>query len=576
MRISQLIDLRPEWVEPNLIPPDSSWRGLDADPLVAAILYRRGLRTVEEARAFMDPGRQPPPDPGCVPNMERAVARVERAIERRETVGIFGDYDVDGVTSTAILTQALRVSLGEARVIPRLPERDEGYGLNRKAIAGFRDAGVSLVIAVDCGSTEHAHAAQIAESGMDLVIVDHHQMRDTGPPQAITVSPQLNGDGLYHDLTAAGVAYLLVSALAERGMPVIDGSSSDAAAYLDLVALGTVADVAPLVGVNRSLVARGVESIREKPRAGVAALIQAAQLDRAAVTASDISFSLAPRLNAAGRIGSPRLAFELVMTNDPTEARRLAAELEQLNFRRKTRSSQVLAEAYEAIMRQHDWRSRPVFAVHHPQWEAGLVGAVASRIAEEVRRPVFLFREENGMLFGSARSVDGINLVETLHEIGPKLKRYGGHSLAAGLTLRSDLLGDLEAHMAETLRLQGTTIPVPRRLQLDATLPPGHLRIQTVRELGRMEPFGRGNEQPVLLIPDAELLRYSAMGQDRSHLKIIAKSGGRQVEAVFWGAAWRSQELVGRRTIDLAGKLEINSWNGQDRLQMVLEDFRAG
>ena len=504
--------------------------------------------------------------------MDRVVDRVRSALANRETVGIFGDYDVDGITSTAILTHALRHTLGDSRVIPRLPDRSEGYGLNRAAIAEFRDAGVSLVIAVDCGSNDHTHAACIAEAGMNLVILDHHHMLDAGPGGAITVSPQLNGDGVYHDLTAVGVAWLLICALAAQGVAIAP-ADNDPATYLDLVALGTVADVAPLVGVNRQLVSAGIEAIRSGARVGVSALIEAAQLDPVAVTATDISFALAPRINAAGRIGSPRIAFDLAMTNNHAEARSLATQLEQINFRRKSRGAQVLAEAYESIARQPDWRELPVFAIHHPDWEPGLVGAVASRMVEEVRRPVFLFREENGALTGSARSVEGFNLIDALHGIDSKLTRFGGHSLAAGLTLATENLAGLRTHIADEIRRSGLPIPVPRKLQIDATLPAEYLTIQTVRELARMEPFGRGNVHPMLRIANAELLRYTAMGQDRSHLKIFARTGGRQVEAVFWGGAWRSPELVGQRSIDLAGKLEINSWNGQERLQMVLDDF---
>ncbi len=575
MRISQLIDIRPEWIEPASIPVDSNWQELDRNQLVSAILYRRGIRSGDDATAFMHPDTQPAPDPYRLPNMQAAVQRVVAAIRDRETIGIFGDYDVDGITSTTILTQSLRMALGEDLVMPRLPDRSEGYGLNAAAITEFRDAGVSLVIAADCGSNDHAAADMISEFGMSLIVCDHHQMTNGVPAQAITVSPQLNGDGTYHDLTAVGVVYLLVQALAEQGVHVAAGAANNPEAYLDLVALGTVADVAPLVGVNRQLVAKGVEVIRSTPRTGVKALIEAANLDLSSITASNISFALAPRINSAGRLGNPLLAFELMMTRDSGEARKLAYDLEQLNIRRRSRSAQVLAEAYGEVTLHPGWQTKSVIAVHHEGWEAGLVGAVASRMVEEVRRPVFLFREKDGVLTGSARSIDGFNLVAALAGAKPLLSKYGGHSLAAGITLPKDNLGQLEAHLSDAIRIAGLQIPAPRRLLIDAALPPGYLKIETVRELGRMEPFGRGNDQPVLRIKEAQLVKYTAMGQDQSHLKVFAKHGTRQIEAIFWGAAYRSQELVGRRTIDLVGRLEINSWNGQDRLQMVLADFKA-
>lgn len=575
MRSPNLIDTRPEWIEPATIPPASNWRELDTNPLVAAILYRRGIHSAADASTFMNPAQHATPDPFCIPNVLAAVERIVLAIHRGERIGIFGDYDADGITSTAILAMALRHALEPAKVIPRLPDRSEGYGLNEAAIGEFADAGVSLIVAVDCGSSDHASAAAITNRGIDLIIVDHHRMQDSGPERAITVSPQLDADPICHDLTAAGVAYLVVCALASRGVKVSRNDLDVGAAYLDLVALGTVADVAPLTGINRSLVARGIDLMRSSPRNGVTALIESAGLKVPSITAINISFALAPRLNSAGRMGSPQLSFDLLMTRNAPDARRLAAELEQVNLRRRSRSAQVLVEAWEAITRHHDWQSRPIFAIHHPGWELGLVGAVASRMVEEARRPVLLFREEGGMLYGSARSIVGFNLVDALQDGAPLLERFGGHSLAAGLSLSTAHLPELESHIAGTLEAAGITVPVPRTLRIDATLPPDYLNLQTVHDIARMEPFGRGNDQPVLRIPQAQLLRYTTMGQDRNHLKISAKAGNRQIEAVCWGAADRSRELVMCRSIDLVGRLEINTWNGQDRLQMILDDFRA-
>lgn len=580
MRSSHQIDTRPEWIEPAPIPPSSNWRELDTNPLVAAILYRRGIETVDEAGVFMHPARRATPDPFQIPNMLAATERIVLAVHRGECIGIFGDYDADGITSTAILAQALGHALGPSKVLARLPHRAEGYGLNASAIGEFADGGATLVIAVDCGSSDHAGAALVTARDMDLVIVDHHRMRDAGPDGAITVSPQLDADSTCHDLTAAGLAWLLVCALASRGVRIApndaDATSAPAAlAYLDLAALGTVADVAPLTGVNRALVARGVESIRVSARPGLIALLETANVAAAAVTAETISFALAPRINAAGRMGSPQLAFDLLMTLNLAEARRLAKQLEGVNLQRRSRSAQVLAEAWESVKRLPDWPSRSIYAVHDPGWEPGLVGAVASRLVEEARRPVLLFREDGGVLSGSARSIDGFNLVDALEAAEPLLIRFGGHSQAAGLALTAENLASLEDHLSGEMAASGIQVPAPKQLRIDATLPSDYVNLDTVRDISRMEPFGRGNEHPVLRIAGAQLLRYSALGQDRSHLKIFAKSGNRQIEAICWGAAERSRELVVSRTIDLVGKLEINLWNGQERLQMILADFRA-
>ncbi|HYI25771.1 MAG TPA: DHH family phosphoesterase, partial [Thermomicrobiales bacterium] len=300
-------DLRYDWIEPAAIPRESAWRSLHRYPLVAALLYRKGMRTAEEADAFLHPEGAPLPDPSRVPNMPAAADRIAAAVNAGETIGIFGDYDVDGVTSTTILTQALRASLPEPKVIPILPEREEGYGMNGRAVERFRSAGASLVIAVDCGSTDHEHARQITDAGMDLIIVDHHHMPDSGPERAITVSPQLDESSEFQDLTAAGLSWLVVRALTHRGIRVSAAGDSDALEYLDLVALGTVADVAPLTGFNRPIVHRGTRLIRSGRRPGIAALLQVANQDPAQVTSRTLSHTLAPRLNAAGRIATPKL-----------------------------------------------------------------------------------------------------------------------------------------------------------------------------------------------------------------------------------------------------------------------------
>jgi single-stranded-DNA-specific exonuclease len=573
MRISQLIDAPAEWIVPAPIDPTCGWNALDSHPLVSAILHRRGITSREEAEAFLDPSNGPRPDPMHLPNMAAAVDRIRRAISQGETIAIFGDYDVDGITSSLILTEALTHATGPRKVITRLPERAEGYGLNPRAIAEFQASGVSLVIAVDCGSTDHDHAAALAQAGIGLVIFDHHHMLDSGPAEAITVSPQLNGDGTYHDLTAAGVAWLAVSALADAGVPVTEHEDG-VDGWLELAALGTVADVAPVVGVNRWIVARGVTTIRTRPRPGVEAVVRSSGLEPASVSATDISFALAPRLNAAGRIDTPRLAFDLLATRDRTEARQLALLLEQVNIKRKSRSAQLLDQARAQITKRPGWQQEPVFTLQHADWEPGLVGAVASRLVEDVRRPVLLFQSDGNTLHGSARSVDGINIVELLAEVAPSLTRYGGHSLAAGVTLQAAELESVTAHLVQSILATGIQVPMPRQIRIDAKVPGKYLVADTVRQLDRLEPFGRGNERPTMLIERAQLLQYAAMGSDRSHLKIQARHEGRQIEAIAWGSAWRSKELIGARSISLAGKLEINSWNGQERLQMVLDDFR--
>ncbi len=575
MSTRPLIDTRPIWIEPEKIPSPAAIAGLDPNPLVAAILYRRGVRRPEEGYAFTHPTEQALPSPARLPGMPEAVERLARAIADEEVVGIFGDYDADGITSTAIMASALQTTLPGDKVLTRLPQRSEGYGLNRAAIKEFARAGVTLLIAVDCASSDADHAELARDAGMDVLIIDHHHMDSDGPDGAIVVNPQLQQDEDLKHLTAAGAAWLVVRGLADRGIDVSPTFGTDASPYLDLVALGTVADVAPLDGVNRAMVARGLEMMRQGARPGLNALIEVAGLDRAALKSTDIAYSLAPRLNAPGRMASPDVGLALILAPNIAAARTLAREVEEVNRLRKARGAKIHEEAWLALCQEPGWEARVVFTAHSRHWEPGLIGAVASRLADEMRRPVILFNESDGHLSGSARSVEGFNLMTSLQAAEPILTRYGGHSLAAGVALRLEHINDLGTYLETEVIRQGVTVPMPAHLRIDATLPADYLRIDTPRELARLEPFGRGNEEPMLAIRDAELTRYDAMGSDRKHLKLTIRAKGRSVEAVLWGGAWRSMELVGVRRVDLVGRLSINSWNGREKLQMTLEDFRA-
>ncbi|CAA9574068.1 MAG: RecJ [uncultured Thermomicrobiales bacterium] len=575
MHLAQMAHVPPTWIEPEPVPSGSDAGSWHPDPLIGALLYRRGIHDRAAAADFLDSRRRPAPDHSRLPNIERAIARIDEAIAKDQRIGIFGDYDVDGITSTALLTLALRSIVSADRVVPALPERADGYGLKERAIRAMATAGVKLLITVDCGSSDHEQAAIVTASGMDLLILDHHRMADDGPQGAITVSPQLAEDSDLHDLSAVGIVYLLVSALAQAGYRVADGHDDGEAGFLDLVALGTVADVASLRGVNRALVRDGVRALDcSGARPGVQALLRAAGVAPNTVTAEDIAFRIGPRLNAAGRIASPCLAFDLLMASDPVDAQRMAGALEALNQQRKLRTDRLMREATNVIERTPGWKGRSVLALHSPDWPSGLVGAAASRLAEELRRPVLVLREDGEVLHGSARSVNGFNLVDALASVSSLLTRYGGHSMAAGVTLPKAHLPRLEAHLEDALAQTELPIPAPRRIAIDADLGGGPPSTQTVRALAPLEPFGTGNPVPIFRIRDARVQRYTSMGQEKQHLKITVTVGGQPLEALLWSAAWRSSELLAVRTIDLVGRLEINEWNGRERLQMIAEDFR--
>ncbi|MDQ3780832.1 MAG: DHH family phosphoesterase, partial [Chloroflexota bacterium] len=372
---------RPDWIEPRPLPPGLPM--LHRHPLLHRLLASR-VASAAEAIDFLDARPRPDPDPLLLPGMAVAIERIMMAVARNETIAIYGDYDVDGIAATAVLVHALRdVGADENTLIARLPTRAEGYGLNLAAIDELAAAGVSLLVMVDCGISDHQQIAYARAHGLDVVVIDHHQM--TSPPAgAIVVSAQLDPGSLYADLPATGLAYLVAVGLAK----VLPGSRVSPRHLLDLVALATVGDVVPLRGWNRVFVREGLHAIATRPRIGVSALCASARLTPANVTSEEIAFRLAPRINAAGRMETPRPALDLLLTNDQREAARLAAILERYNTDRRSASKQVEAEALAIISRQPELNGKPLLIVSRHGWRPGVLGLTAGRLVEQFGRPV--------------------------------------------------------------------------------------------------------------------------------------------------------------------------------------------
>lgn len=579
--MSELIDqLRPaptlSWVEPAAIPEQVNLSALHSSPLVASILWRRGVTDDEAAQKFVDTRASVAPSPWQLPNMEAAVERVTRAIETHERIAIFGDYDADGVTSAVLLTRALRDHVGRDHLLTLLPERADGYGLSLRGIEEAARSAATLLIAVDCGSSDHEAVAAAHNTGLDVIILDHHRINGDPPDGAITVSPQLGGDPSYKDLTGVGIAWLLVSALAQNGISFTDPPGQTERDFLDLVAIGTVADVSSLIGINRNLVRDGITAIRNSIRPGLRAMARVAERDIRSLTAADIAFMIGPRLNAAGRMGSPQLAYDLLMEEDAAKAELLALELERVNRQRRALAASIQQQAVEQILANPDWKDWPVLLAHHPTWPAGMVGTIAAKITEASGRPSILFEEcDDGTLKGSARSIPGVDISAMLTELDELLIRHGGHSGAAGLSLHRDHLEEFAESLAMLALSLDTEIPAPPQLQIDADLQPEDLSPEMVRALADLEPCGRDNDIPLLRLRSARVIDYTTMGSGGDHLKIRVKPGQREIECVFWKAAHRRTDLIEHRCIDLVGTLGINTWRDTSRLQLDVKDFRT-
>jgi len=561
--------IRPrEWNDPVPVPSDLA--PLHDHKLIDALLYRRGLRTRSEATAFLDSDPRATLEPRQLPDFDRAVERIAAAVRNGERIGIFGDYDVDGTTSVAILGLALRAAGAGERTHIRLPHRSEGYGLSGTAIDEFAEADVQLLIALDCGSSNHGEVAYARALGMDVVIVDHHQMQDYGPEGAIVVSAYRPDGGAMRDLSAAGLTWLVVDGLFEVGLPV-SSDDSGAEAYLDLAALGLIGDVSAMTGASRSLTRAGLASLARRPRPGIAALAQAAKVDLGRIGAVDVSYRITPRLNAAGRMADPSLALDLLLAPNPVVAQQLVLELEQLNSQRKLLTDQITHAAEQMIRLQAAWESQPVVVVRSEGWQTGVVGIVAARLAEAYDRPAVVLVEEGGVLRGSMRAPEGFDVVQALRDCSPLLRTHGGHRSAGGLSLDVAQAGAfIEQLGALAAGRPPAAAPV---LQLDAELQEKHLNLEIARLVRSLEPFGPGNEEPVFVLRNTRLQKYDVMGQNKQHLSLTI-GNGRPIRAPFFSAAARSRELVGVRTIDVAFTLGESDWNGP-RIDMHVKDFRV-
>lgn len=538
-------------------------------PLVVQLLHNRGIEEPGAAADFLA-GRFGPDNPFALAGMSQAVTRLRRAIRRQERMAVYGDFDTDGVTATALLVEALS-SLG-ALVEPYIPHRvDEGYGLHLDALRELYLRGVRVVITVDCG-IRSVEEVELASRGLSLIVTDHHTLGRALPPAEAVINPK-RPDSVYpfRDLAGVGVAYKLAQALlrAEGRRPTPPELEEEA--LLDLVALGTVADLVPLRGENRALVHRGLERLNERPRSGVEALMAEAGLRRGEIDATAISFRLGPRLNAAGRIDTAMLAYRLLTSRDPHETRDLARQLDELNRRRQQLTQETVAAA-EAQALADDPEAR-LYLAASPSFLPGIVGLAASRLTEAYYRPSVVVEVGEEESRGSCRSIPEFDISAALDECSDLLIRYGGHRAAAGFTVATHKLGVLARRLKAIAAEQLAGVDLRPLLEIDLDLPLEEVDWATHALLQQMEPCGMQNPQPVLLSRDVEVRDRRAIGGDQKHLKLGLRDGA----GVFWDAIFfRHGHLLADLPdrLDLAYTLEVNVWNGEKRLQLNVQDLR--
>lgn len=533
-------------------------------PLLSAVLSLRGLRTPEEAGRLLYGDEECLGDPMQMLGMAEAKERILRAIDVHETVAVYGDYDVDGITSTCLLTHYLR-SRG-LEVIPYIPDRnEEGYGLNSAALDGLKERGVSLLITVDCGITAVDEARHAGELGIDLIITDHHECGgDALPGVCALIDCKQPGD-TYPNKNLAGVGVALKLVCACEG-----GSGEMLDRYADLAAIGTVADVMPLVGENRCLVRRGLRQIARRPRPGIAAMLREASIDPQKLSATAIGFGLAPRLNAAGRLGQARIAGELLMCGDEALAARLASELCELNRKRQSIETEIWRQASEVIA---DETPDAPIVLASEDWHQGVIGIAASRLAEQYSLPAVMICLSGETGKGSCRSYGGFNLYEALSACGEHLIGFGGHALAAGLTIRRDKLEAFRRALAEYYRANRPS-PTPD-VQCDLLIrDPALLSAENVRDLDLLEPYGNQNPKPVMCFSGALLEQLSPVGGGR-HLRLRVRLGQRRFEGIFFSHTAEELGVDAGELVDLAFSPQINEYHGNVSVQLVASALRA-
>jgi single-stranded-DNA-specific exonuclease len=549
-------------------------RQLGVSPVIARLLCIRGLGDAERARRFLSPSLDDLHDPFELAGMEPAVDRIVGAVSRRERIAIHGDYDVDGVTSTVILRRALEL-LG-ADVVHFIPERlRDGYGLQPAAIDRLHADGVRLVISVDCG-IRAADAARHARSlGVDLIITDHHEPDVTLPPAVAVINPKRH-DCPYPDknLAGVGVALKLVQGLCHRS-----SRTAWLPAFVKIAAIGTLADVVPLIGENRVIAKLGLAMLSAGPhKVGLRSLLDVCGLIGKEIDSYHIGFVLAPRVNAAGRMSTPDIAARLLLATDEAmgeEARLLAERLNTENLRRQREEAEIVVQAKRAVETDPEIGSRTVIVVAGEGWHRGVIGIVASKLVDAFHRPAIVLSIDGDVAHGSCRSLPCFNMLAALEACGDLMTKFGGHQQAAGLTLETSRIGELRTQVntyADACLLPDDLRP---RLRIDAGITFRAINAQMVTELGALAPFGVGNPRPIFHARGVEVVDGPRLVKAR-HLKMAFKQDGRVMRGMAWRAADREEFVTEHRAaIDLAFSIEHDTWNGDRYLQLSVAGFRA-
>jgi len=554
---------RYRWNLLPLVPDEHLAKNPGLAPLVTQLLYNRGLSEPSQLEPFLTADKRLCGDPSRLPDIEPAVARIYRALLSGEIIAVYGDFDADGITGTALLVQGLS-SLG-GKVIPYIPHRlTEGYGLNTTALERLHQQGISLVISVDCGITALAEVKRANRLGLDIVITDHHSPLEEIPPATAIINPK-RADSSYpfSELTGAGVALKLLQALFQNL-----GKEEQLDGLVDLAALGTVADMAPLAGENRYLVKEGLKLINAAPRLGIKEIISQAGLKPGSLDAESISWVIAPRLNAAGRLAHAMTSYKLLMTKSTQEACSLAVWLEEKNAERQKLTTKILTKARKQIL---DQGISPLLVAADGDYPLGIAGLVAGRLAEEFYRPTIVIRTSEAVSSGSGRSIPEFNIIQALNQCSRLLSQFGGHSQAAGFSLPTKNLPELTRRLSQLAAEKLAGADLRPQLNIDAEVALPSLSGNTFNTIQMLAPFGRGNPAPTFLSQRAEVVNCRTMGSNGEHLRFRLKQGGVVWDGVGFRLGNYRDEVSSH--LGIVYNLEVDRWGGEERLRLNIIDF---
>jgi single-stranded-DNA-specific exonuclease len=550
----------------NLLPPapDEYLVAFSGFPrLVAQLLYNRGLVEPSQVESFTAGDERLLADPFLLPDMHQAVARIYQALLSGENIAVYGDFDVDGITATALMVQGLSALGG--KVVPYIPHRmTEGHGLKTAALESLYKQGVSLIITVDCGITGFSQVKKAQKNGFDIIITDHHTTLDIVPPAFAVINPR-RADSAYSfpDLAGVGVAFKLLQALFQS-----IGREKELEKLLGLVALGTIADSVPLLGENRYLVKRGLECINTSPCIGLEQVIKQAGLSAGGIDSERVSWVIAPRLNAAGRLAHAITSYNLLMTGSPQEAYELVIWLEQKNAQRQKLTTDVLAKAREQVLAEG---VSPILVVSGNDYPLGIAGLVASRLVEEFYRPAIVIKKGELVSGGSCRSIPEFNIILALSQYSNLFSHFGGHAQAAGFTLPTRNLPRLKKELVQLAAAQLAGVDLRPHLDIDVELTLPDLSGDTFQFIQQLAPFGYGNRPPTFLSRGVEVIDCRCMGNNGGHLRLKLRQGG----TIWDGVGFRLGSCLTEVSpfIDIVYNLEIDKWGGDEKLRVSVIDF---